>query len=958
MIPSLAQGQVQEVKFSETVNNPAKWSAEYSNLYSVILELLDTAGNVTETLSGRTGFRKVEVKNRAITINGVAVKFNGVNSHVHHPVTGRTMDIETMRQDLILMKQFNINCVRTSHYPPNNEYLDLADELGMYIVDETGDEAHATEYLSEDPAWRAAYLDRGKRMVLRDRNHPSIVIWSAGNESGSGDNIGAIIAQGKQLDPSRPNWLYGGNTDLLPFEDIVGPRYPTPEELEKVGQVPAATDARPSFMDEYLAASGNSLGSLEEYWDLIYRYPRLTGGAVWDWMSPGILSKIISTPDLSKYNNKGYLMGRAFLVEGISGNAVSLSGHDDWVEIYRHPALNITGNQLTLEAWVYPRSWNGAGPFITKGDHQYGLLQADKNTLEFYIYNGERIAARTALPVDWEYKWHHIAGIYDNAALKIYIDGQEKATLPHSGNIAYGYYPLNIGKNAELHGMEHAGQLCNAVIDNVRIYARALSPAQLGSADENVVKDAVLCLNFDSSAEEGEFYFLGIGARPYGLVWPDRTVQPELWQLKKTPQPVKVEAENLLQGKVKITNRYNFTNLNQLVTSWSLQANEKSIQSGILNLDIPAGESKSLTIPMNLPAARAGEEFRLAFSFTLAKDTPWAAKGHEVAWEQLDIPLPAPALPVIDVKDLPPLNMDESYQFTNIYGKDFFYTFDKNMGKLSSILYKGKELLQDGPTLNVWRAPVWNETERDWGKTPIVNQWRAAGLDRLQHKVTGVTAGRSGETIVLVVETVTAAPDNATAFVSKYTYTFFKSGDILLTHHITLQGKMPDYLPRLGLQLVLGKEFDQFTWYGRGPIETYPDRKTGAKIGLYNGSVQEQYVPYLTSGDYGNKTDVRWAAITNKNGLGLFVSGTELLNISAQHFSTENLALALYPFQLKPQDGITMNIDHLVTGVGCTAVKTMQQYQTPAKETEYTIRLRPFATVDQPPADLAKQALR
>ena len=164
-------------------------------------------GKITARMAVGT---KLEVIDQAIYVNGVPVKFNGVNSHMQHPETGHTMDVETMRKDLCLMKQFNINCVRTCHYPPNVEYIELADELGMYIVDETGDEAHAYTFISHDPRWREQYLDRMKQLVYRDRNHPCVVIWSAGNESGPGENLCAIMEEGKKLDPSRPAWMYGG----------------------------------------------------------------------------------------------------------------------------------------------------------------------------------------------------------------------------------------------------------------------------------------------------------------------------------------------------------------------------------------------------------------------------------------------------------------------------------------------------------------------------------------------------------------------------------------------------------------------------------------------------------------------------------------------------------------------------------------------------------------------------
>ena len=149
---------------------------------------------------------------------------------MQHPVTGHTMDEETIRKDMGIFKQFNINCVRTSHYPPVNRYLELADEYGIYIVDETGDESHATEYVSRQQEWEQMYRERARRMVLRDRNHPCILFWSAGNESGEGDNICAVIDEGKKYDKTR-FWMYGGNAFAHKCEDIIGPRYPAINEL-------------------------------------------------------------------------------------------------------------------------------------------------------------------------------------------------------------------------------------------------------------------------------------------------------------------------------------------------------------------------------------------------------------------------------------------------------------------------------------------------------------------------------------------------------------------------------------------------------------------------------------------------------------------------------------------------------------------------------------------------------
>ena len=394
-VEALDGGAEAMVEHKLEISNPLKWSAEYPHLYTLVMELVD-GDQMLEAISTRLGFREVEVIGQAICVNGVPIKFNGVNSHMMHPQTGHAMDVETMRKDLYLMKQFNINCVRTSHYPPNVEYLDLADELGIYVVDETGDEAHAYIYISDDPEWRDQYLDRMRKMVYRDRNHASVVIWSAGNESGTGDNICALIAGGKEIDPSRPAWLYGGNRDEDPLtnpircEDVVGPRYLQPFRLEQ--RFGKSDDPRPSFMDEYIAATGNSLGGMDEYWELIYKYPRLTGGAIWDWISPGITMPVISTPDDSPTGAMSVFMNRAHLVGGESGQALYLSGNDDWLEVARDPALDISGEALSLSFHVKPEAYNGNAAFLTKGDYQFGVIQADEKQLEFYLNTGRKVS--------------------------------------------------------------------------------------------------------------------------------------------------------------------------------------------------------------------------------------------------------------------------------------------------------------------------------------------------------------------------------------------------------------------------------------------------------------------------------------------------------------------------------------------------------------------------------------
>jgi beta-galactosidase len=966
-------GTMTENTLSSKVDNPKKWSAEFPNLYTLVLELLNAEGAVTEILSSRVGFREVEVKHQAIYINGVPVKFNGVNSHMQHPETGHMVDVETMKKDLILMKRFNINCVRTCHYPPNVEYIELADELGMYIVDETGDEAHAYQFISHDPLWRAQYLDRMKKLVYRDRNHASVVIWSAGNESGPGDNLCAIMEEGKKIDPSRPAWMYGGNDDRDPktnpikCEDIVGPRYLPPFILKnRFAMVPESQDPRPSFMDEYIAATGNSLGGLEEYWELIHQYPRLTGGAIWDWISPGITQPVITTPDASPYDIQCALMNKAHLEEGKFGKALSLSGHDDWVEVYRDPALDISSDKLSISFWVYPEPWNGDAYFVTKSDYQFGLIQSDDANLEFYVTTDKKYAVRAGLPDNWIHNWHHAAGTYDGEKLRIYIDGTLLGEATCSGNILDGPYAVNIGKSSEIID-GHQGYMCHAKIDKVRIFDASVSIEKLQEDPASMLSDAKLWLDFEEVQEKGTYYSIGIPGRTYGLVWPDRRVQPELWQLKKTPQPVGIEAIDLERGELTILNRHHFKNLKDLDARWSISADGRIIQEGNLDLEIAPGEKKTIEIPLKRPEMQAETYYYLLVQFSLREKTEWAEKGHEIAWEQFELPWFNPA----QQGPKPPgydLRVERTDSAITICGEDLAYTFDKGTGLLRSMKYRGTEMIKEGPGFNVWRAPLANELDA-WGtggtdigqKKPGMgmnhaNGWRSIGLDKLVPLLEEFRIAREQTDLVELQARVSLSSNNyTTGFDVTYSYLIQGDGQIGIEVSCTPHGHMTSWLPKIGLQMQLPKSFQKMQWHGRGPFETYPDRKTGARKGIYQSTVEDAYVPYIIPQDHGNRTDVHWMSVSNEEGIGLLVTGEELFNFSMQKYDLDNLDRSYYAFQLKDSDAITLNLDHRVGGVGCTAITVMNKYRVMPEPYHFSFALKPFSTRDISPLELAKQ---
>jgi len=273
----------------ETITDVKQWSAEKPYLYTTVLEIRDKKGNLLEALSCKTGFRKVELKDGLLYVNGAYVLLKGVNRHEHDEKTGHVVDEESMRKDLYLMKTNNINTVRTCHYPDDPLWYRLCDEYGMYLIDEANIESHGIGYhpdrtLGNKPEWEEAHLDRMKRMVERDKNHPSVIIWSMGNEAGDGVNFVAGSDWIHQRDPSRP--VHYERALKRPHTDIYCPMYPGLAYLEKWA---LGEDPRTLIMCEYAHSMGNSTGNLKEYWDLIRKYDKLQGGSIWDWVDQGLL---------------------------------------------------------------------------------------------------------------------------------------------------------------------------------------------------------------------------------------------------------------------------------------------------------------------------------------------------------------------------------------------------------------------------------------------------------------------------------------------------------------------------------------------------------------------------------------------------------------------------------------------------------------------------------------------
>ena len=284
-----------ELYFELNINQPQRWTVETPSLYSLVITLKTPYGE--ESTCVRVGFRKIEICNRKLLVNGKRIMIKGVNYHDHDPRTGKAISPELYEKDLFMMKRFNINAIRTSHYPKDPYFYDLCDLLGFYVIDEANIESHA--YYNDlccDPRYTNAFVERVQAMVERDKNHPSIIFWSLGNESGYGPNHDAAAGYVRGADPSRPlhyesalmgktsGGLWNGGERVT---DVICPMYPTIEEI--INWSTNATGDRPLILCEYSHCMGNSNGSLADYWEIFENYPGVQGGFLWEWIDHGIL---------------------------------------------------------------------------------------------------------------------------------------------------------------------------------------------------------------------------------------------------------------------------------------------------------------------------------------------------------------------------------------------------------------------------------------------------------------------------------------------------------------------------------------------------------------------------------------------------------------------------------------------------------------------------------------------
>ena len=714
------------LNLEKLVRKPAQWSAEQPNLYQLVLSLSDN-GKLQEVQACNVGFREVEIKNGLLHVNGRTVYLKGSNRHEHDPQTGHTVSVESMIEDIELMKQFNLNAVRTCHYPDDPRWYDLCDRYGLYVVDEANIESHGMGYkkesLAKDPRWGPAHLARMEAMVERDKNHPSVIIWSLGNEAGNGVNFMQNYDWAKQRDPSRPVQYEQAHFDKR-NTDIRCPMYATIDRIVKYAK---NNPDRPLILCEYAHAMGNSVGNLQDYWTAIETYPHLQGGFIWDWVDQGLYK------------------------------------------------------------------------------------EAEDGTT-FMAYGGD-----------------------------------------------FGDVPNS--------------------------------------------KD--FCIN--------------------GLISPERQPNPHLWEVKKVYQ--NIAFRRVLDGgpKLEIHNKFSFSDLSDVDIQWEIKEDGHPFESGSLgNIRVEPGQTKQVSPDREMPELKPSREYLMTVSAVLNESTPWADKGHIVAWEQF--PISEPGNSAGEESDKKPASLDETEETLEVTMGDYAASIDKKTGAITSLRSGSDELLYEPLVPNFWKHPNNNQWGNNYPKR--LGVWKNVAENR---KLVGLSVDQRNK--VVSVSANYELPDVGATY--RLRYDFSGEPSVRVTANYQPGSEQKPTMPRFGMQMAISAELTNVTWYGRGPHETYWDRKTGGEIAIHQDLVASWNHPYIRPQDVGNRADVRWMTLTTADGHGVKVTSTQPLSMSAWPFSLKDLAAAKHPHEIKQRDFSTVFIDWKLHGVGgdnSWGARTHSEYTLPSNK--------------------------
>lgn len=979
----------------KNVANPKLWSAENPNLYALVLTLKDASGNVIETLSTQLGFREIEftstqvdsnynvttTKWEPIKINGQRLLLKGANRHDTDPFYGKAVPQKTTEEDVILMKQNNLNAVRTSHYSNDDYFYWLCNSYGLYMIGETNLESHAL--MNNNEAKGLFYelaMDRTVTSYERLKNNPAIVIWSIGNEmvytsnpNTSNGMFRDMIWYFKNIDPTRPVHSEGQNDSM--GTDMGSNMYPSVDlTWSRAGE-----GRIPYVLCEYAHGMGNSVGNLKEYWDAIRSSDNMLGAFVWDWVDQSRAVDLDELGSSYEITDKTGITGEAIgkeenwindAGEESYNGGKSFSGYTvmDSNEKY-NAVLSGSGKSFTFEVMVKPASKSQNSVFLSKGDTQVALkTKSSGSGLEFFVYNNNSWkSASCNFPENWENNWHQVVGVYDRGAIKIYVDGVEMASNSVADSIAATINPIGIGydntNGRRVDGEISIARIYNKALTNEEINGqRNIKPA-ISSNDDSIVlwldyadeHKAASVNGWDYYGENkthtnlykdeinGKFYGYGgdWGDVPNddsfcenGLLSPDRNPQPELMEVKYQYQNFWFSGDvaDLDSRSIEVYNESNFTNLNEYDVTWQLLENGHEIDKGTVeNIDIAPQTTGKIAVPFEMPKTiTEGSEYYLSISVALKEDTKWAEKGTEMSWGQISVPVTVKqAIPVISDKDVAVKENENDWQIT---GKDFNFAIDKTTGTMKNYNYKGEVMITEGPTPNFWRGLVENDkTAFDWN---WANAAKTINVEKIETSI-----NEEGQNVIIANISFPNAGNTKETII----YTINGEGEITIKMSVDATASGMGNFLRVGSMMTLPEGYEDVTWYGNGPVETFNDRKTNGRQGIWTNTVTDFFYPYLKVDDSGNLTDVKWISVNNKTTANtLLVAATNTVEASALHYTPDDLNSTDHVYGLTPRDEtiLSVNYSSLGTGGATCGPGPLTAYQLPANkvyEWEFTM---------------------
>jgi beta-galactosidase len=444
-----------------------------------------------------------------------------------------------------------------------------------------------------------------------------------------------------------------------------------------------------------------------------------------------------------------------------------------------------------------------------------------------------------------------------------------------------------------------------------------------------------------------------------GLVWPDRTPHPGIYEFKYLAQPVKVIGFNAKTGVLEIKNTQDFATLARIRCDWDLKVSGKKVAHGKLPI-LKTAPQKVEKIHLKLPAApvKAGQETFLNLRFYTAAATAWCESGHEVGWAQVSIPAKAGthARPKAIGGGTQPLTLDETNGVLTVGNNAFHVVASRETGLIEALRWQGNDFLISGPRLQIWRGPTDNDGIKGWTDQTWrpLSKWRVQGLDKLALKTVSAKARRNKDgSIMFLFEHLGICAASDRALRHQHSYRIWPDGRIQADNTFTIDKSIPD-LPRLGVVLVLKPGFEKLRWFGRGPFENYSDRKRAALVDLYESTVTDQYVPYIMPQEHGNHTDVRWLSLGCESAR-LLVEAAGPMEFSASHYTAQDIDSAYHTYDLHPRAEVILNLDYRQRGLGTESCGPgpLEQYKIKPGRYLWSYTLRPLKSLQSKSGSLS-----